>query len=63
MTDLTDQANAIRTREDFVVSVHQLVRNYRERSGSWQNRDLETYLNALAAWVEDMDFIVDWLTD
>ncbi len=52
---LANQCNSIRTREDFVAFVKALHRDLRDHSGSWENRDLESYLAALAAWVEDMD--------
>ena len=51
-TSLTDK---IKTREDFVSFVYELSKDSRENTEKWPNRDLGTYLDALAAWVEDMD--------
>lgn len=39
----------------FVVSVYELSKDYRENPQSWENKDLGTFLEALAAWLEDMD--------
>ncbi len=45
----------IRSREDFAAFVRLLLRNREAKPGEWENRDLPTFLDALAAWVEDMD--------
>lgn len=47
--------DSVETREDFIAFVDKLVLNYKEHPDSWPNNDLETYLSALAGWVEDMD--------
>jgi hypothetical protein len=44
----------IRTREDFIEFVYSLRDTYRNGS-SLQNDTTESYLSALAGWVEDMD--------
>lgn len=53
--DLNDQVGAIKTREDFVAFVRDLVHNLQAHPGEWENQTLESYLEALAAWVEDCD--------
>ena len=50
-----EKIRPIKTRGDFVFFVYQLSKDYRENSESWQNQDIGTFLEALAAWVEDMD--------
>lgn len=45
----------IETKEDFVSFVYGLSNNYREHPESWSNDNIGTYLEALAAWVEDKD--------
>jgi hypothetical protein len=52
---LEDRAAAIRSREEFVAFVRALVSRFREVPGEWENNELPSYLDALAAWVEDMD--------
>ena len=49
------QVEAINTREDFVAFVRSLALSIKADPGTWDNLDLESFLDALAAWVEDMD--------
>jgi hypothetical protein len=43
------------SRMDFVAFVRTLADQCRRRPEEWENRDLPSYLEAMAAWVEDMD--------
>ena len=43
------------SRVDFVEFVRSLAEQCRSRPEEWENRDLPSYLEAMAAWVEDMD--------
>jgi hypothetical protein len=52
---LNDQARAIQSRGDFVCFVRALLQDLDRDPGQWENLDLRSYLDALAAWVEDMD--------
>jgi hypothetical protein len=53
--DLREQAEKIQTREDLVLFVHHLIRDLRTSPEQWENTSLEAYLEAIAAWVQDMD--------
>lgn len=44
-----ERINMIRTREDLANFVKTLANK------SWENCNLESFLEALAAWIEDMD--------
>ncbi len=46
---------SVHSREDFVRFVRTLAEQSRRRPDEWENRDLSSYLEAMAAWVEDMD--------
>lgn len=50
-----ERINLVVTREDFVVFVRELSKDYRLNTQSWENKDTGAFLEALAAWVEDMD--------
>ncbi|MDP1884364.1 MAG: hypothetical protein Q8L10_03255 [Candidatus Moranbacteria bacterium] len=50
-----EKVNNIKKRSDFVLFVQELNKDYKENPDSWENKDLGAYLEALAAWVEDMD--------
>jgi hypothetical protein len=52
---LEEQCNSTHSREDFVAFVGALHRDLRENPSAWGNVDLQRYLEALAAWVKDMD--------
>jgi len=45
----------IQTREQFVTFVHYLRDVYRNDPNRWENNTIESFLDALAGWVEDMD--------
>ena len=55
MSDIAEQVDTIRTREDLVAFLRDFHKDYRENSGSWENKDLSSFLEALAAWAEDME--------
>ena len=50
-----EQINSIKTREDLARFVNKLSAEYKEAPGSWENGSLQAFLDALAAWIEDMD--------
>ncbi|MBE1424726.1 hypothetical protein H4684_001360 [Desulfomicrobium macestii] len=43
------------TREDLVLFIQTLVNESYSASKNWQNADLPSFLEAMAAWIEDMD--------
>lgn len=43
------------TRDDFVRFLTALARSRREEPEAWENDTVEALLDAMAAWVEDMD--------
>ena len=52
---ITDIANAVRTREDFVEFIMVLKKGLIENPGEWENISLENYLEAMAAWAGDIE--------
>lgn len=42
-------------REDFISFLLSLKKDYSENLSSWGNRDIKSFLQAMASWVEDMD--------
>jgi hypothetical protein len=54
-SSLNDQVRSIQTRQEFVAFVRELLHNLQASPGEWENPTLESYLEALAAWVEDCD--------
>ena len=44
-----------RSRGDFITFLRALSNHVQQKPEEWENRDLISFLNAMAAWVEDMD--------
>ncbi len=53
--NLAEQVKIVRTREDFIAFLTELCKDYRENGKSWENDNLGSFLEALAAWTADMD--------
>src|SRR4051812_44304745 len=47
--------NGVASKQDFIRLVRELAEQHRQKPQEWENRDLPSYLEALAAWVEDME--------
>jgi hypothetical protein len=45
----------INTREDFIQLLEFLSSNARNELSEWENKDLPSYFESMASWVEDMD--------
>ncbi|NBN65928.1 DUF7660 family protein [Pannonibacter tanglangensis] len=53
--DLNEKVNAVETRDDFIEFIGALRRDLKSCPDDWQNPTLDGFLEALAAWVQDMD--------
>ncbi|HZT82113.1 MAG TPA: hypothetical protein VFA26_17935 [Gemmataceae bacterium] len=53
--ELTKSVGQIQSRHDLAVFVDALREHLRHHPEEWENRDLPSFLEAMAAWVEDMD--------
>lgn len=45
----------VRSREDLAQFVRGLAEDLRQRPEAWENADLGPFLEAMSAWIEDMD--------
>ena len=45
----------IQTKSDFINFLNDLKRDYLENSSTWENKDIGTFLGAMASWVNDME--------
>ncbi|MFE0699891.1 hypothetical protein [Streptomyces sp. NPDC058872] len=48
-----DPFNEVMTRESLVAMIQGLCDDFRRRGEEWENRTVEDYLDALAAWITD----------
>jgi hypothetical protein len=53
--NLKEDIQNIQSRRDLVVFLHELLKNLREKPEDWENSTLESYLEAMGAWLEDCD--------
>lgn len=51
---LHDEVERIDSREDLAAFVARLRLDYQTNPGGWENGDVESFLEALGAWTEDM---------
>lgn len=49
------EVKTIQTKKDFINFLRALKNDYVENLSSWENKDIEAFLEAMASWVEDMD--------
>jgi len=52
---LNNQVESISSRQDFVGFIRSLLEDLRRHPASWENNTLESFLEAMAAWTEDID--------
>lgn len=52
---LEARADARMTRKDLAAFIGQLADSFLEEREWWENADLESFLRAWSAWLEDMD--------
>ncbi|MEZ2601834.1 DUF7660 family protein [Kluyvera intermedia] len=45
----------INTREDLIELIEFLSSNAKNNLSEWENKDLPSYLESMASWIEDMD--------
>jgi len=53
--DLNSMVNSISTREDLVSFVRTLSNDFNQNPLEWENKNLGQYLEAMSAWIQDMD--------
>jgi hypothetical protein len=52
---LDQNVNNIQSREDLVSFIKALRHDLKQAPDSWTNADLDSFLEAMAAWIEVMD--------
>lgn len=53
--NLVEEIGKLRDKQDFIVFLQILIKNLKENPDEWENRTLESFLGAIADWVEDME--------
>ncbi|MEV6193384.1 hypothetical protein AB0M19_13410 [Streptomyces sp. NPDC051920] len=52
---MTTSPEKVDSREDLAAFVRSIQRSHAEDGSSWENPDLSSFLEALAAWIDDAD--------
>jgi hypothetical protein len=52
---LIDSINTLKSKEDFIRFIELLVSDLKNNPDEWVNQSLESYLEAVASWTEDME--------
>ncbi|WP_299178724.1 hypothetical protein [uncultured Chryseobacterium sp.] len=55
MDDLTRKVFSISSKDDFTGFLELLISDFKSNPGEWENKDLESYLEAVASWTDDME--------
>lgn len=50
-----DDTKNIRTRSEFIDFLQKLYNDFKMNKSNWENSDLDTFLEALIAYTEDVD--------
>ncbi|GAB2876299.1 hypothetical protein ACCI51_13695 [Microbulbifer echini] len=53
--NLDESLQKIGSKSDFSEFVMDILDDYKENASNWENTDLESFLEAMAAWSKDMD--------
>ncbi|MEU5707116.1 DUF7660 family protein [Streptomyces flaveolus] len=52
---MTTSPDSVGSREDLAAFVRSLHHSHAEEGSSWENADLPSFLEALAAWIDDAE--------
>lgn len=55
MQELINKIQTLKCKEDFVEFIRLLIVDLQENPNGWENQTLESYLEAIASWTEDME--------
>jgi hypothetical protein len=55
MTDFNEIIKSIDDKKDFLKFMELLIADLKRNPDYWENNDLESYLQAMANWTEDME--------
>lgn len=52
---LETTVKTINTKEDFINFLEILLLDFKKNNNSWENKSIDTYLEGMQSWVEDME--------
>ena len=51
----SDSINEVKNKEDLVRFLDMLKEDKEKNNDEWENQDIESYLDGIASWIEDME--------
>ena len=45
----------INSKQDFISFINILLNDNKDNSDEWENKDIQSYLESISSWVEDME--------
>ncbi|MCW0332962.1 DUF7660 family protein [Pantoea ananatis] len=52
---MLDDLLPVSSKDGLVKLIEALAKDLKDNPDEWENKDLSSYLEALASWIEDMD--------
>lgn len=53
--DMNEKTKGIKTKNDFLEFMDYLIKDLKINPEKWENNNLNTYLEGIQAWTEDME--------
>lgn len=53
--NLREECNGVSEQEELVDFINKLIKSYMDAPSEWTNKDIPSFLEALSAWIEDME--------
>ncbi|MEO2075974.1 MAG: hypothetical protein ABGX20_11450 [Bacillus sp. (in: firmicutes)] len=51
--------NIVRSKKDFIQFINLLKQDYLDNERDWENTGIDTFLDAMEAWVSDTDLLLE----
>ena len=55
MNNLESSVQHIKSKEDFLEFLEALNQDFKNNIGTWENKTIDSFIEAMQSWVEDMD--------
>ncbi len=53
--NLNENLTKVNSKDEFIKFVGQLIKDLKNNPETWENPNLDNYLEAMQSWVEDME--------
>lgn len=53
--ELYKEIAKVHSKEDFIKFINHLIKDFKENQSEWENKTVESYLEGISSWIEDME--------